>query len=166
VADNRFERALSESDATRLITDAGADIRDERDRTILDDWALSIASQLDEILETSRSFGDAQGDIDVTHSEGETKGASMRYERSGPVLRIVVTANAYLGDGDSFRPGILIGDDFDLNSAVMNVLLTRTDINASASDQLRYGLQPVSKFISVGEHQLLSLVEDLVRAAK
>ncbi len=46
MADDRFERALFESDATRLITDAGADIQDERDRKILDDWALSIASQL------------------------------------------------------------------------------------------------------------------------
>jgi hypothetical protein len=166
VADDRFERALSESDATHLITDAGAEIRDERDRKTLDDWALSIASQLDQILETSRSFGEAQGDIDVTYSDGDTKAASLKYERSGPVLRIVVTANAYLGAGDNFKPGILVGDDFELNSAVMNVDVTRTDINASASADLRYGLQPVGKFISVSEHQLLSLVEDLVRNAK
>ena len=166
MADDRFERALSESAATRLISDAGAEIRLERHRTLLNDWALSIASQLDRILETSPSFGEAQGKINVTYSDGDTKSASLTYERSGPVLRIVATANAYLGSGDNFKPGILVGDDFEMNSAVMNIDVTRTDINASASGDFRYGLQPVSKFVSVNEHQLLSLVEELVRNAK
>jgi len=136
---DRFERALLEADVSRRTTKAASTIQEDRDRKILDAWASSISSQLNKILGTSRSFGESEGKIEVTHSDGETKVASLKYERSGPILHIVVTANAYLEPGDNFRAGILVGDDFELNSAIMRVDVTRTDINASASADLRYG---------------------------
>jgi serine/threonine-protein kinase HipA len=163
---DRFERALSEAIAARRVAEAEAAIKNDRDKKILDDWALSVASQLDRILESSQSFGEAQGKIRVIYSGGKTKGAYLTYERSGSVLRIMVAANAKLEPGDNFRPGILVGDDFDLNTAVMNVDVKRMDIDASASSEFRYGLQPVSKVISVGEEQFLRLVEHLIKQAK
>lgn len=165
MAEDRFEKALSESDASRLIHDAKIETKESRDRQILEASAHRIASLLDEIMSGHESFGQGPGVLVMSFPDELT--VSLKYVREGKTLRMDVTGNLSLDYGDLSgivsSPGVLIGDSFHLNSAELDVRITRSDTFDDVNDTFRYSLQPVSKLISIEPDQFRDFVEALIR---
>jgi hypothetical protein len=160
--DDRFQRALSEANASRLIRDAEDVSQISRNRHVLEVWAVSIISRLDGIMEGYASFGIDRGESKIDYDS--ERSAILTYTRQGPALRMIVTANAYLDGSGRFKPGLLVGNDFEENSAVMTVEVEVLDTKEKLIDQFRYGLQPVNKLTSIDQEQFLSFLERLVRS--
>jgi len=162
--EDRFERALSEANASRLIHDVHDVGRASRDRLLLESWSLSLTKRLDEIMEAFPSFGSGPGYPEIEFEP--ERSATLAYRRSGLTMKMTVTANAHLeGDRLDQKPR-LIGDDFRDGSAVMEVAVEIVDTKQISAEDFRYGLQPVDHFVSISsaEH-FLDLVERLVSKA-
>ena len=164
MSDDRFQRALSEANASRLIDDVQEAGEMARDRHVLESWAKSLIKRLDELMDGHVSFGVDPGVSKVDY--GYERTAAVAYTRTGTAMKMTATAIAHLEGGGPSQQPLLFGADFELQSAVMEVEIEILDTKQTSTASFRYGLDPWSKVVSIDDReQFLARIERLVAEA-
>ena len=156
-SEDQFERALAKADADRLVRDAQVEKRSGELRKIVELWAESIVYRLNPLLDDA-DFG--RGTTRHSLDFDDDTRATLTYERSHKMLRLIITTSAQLIDDGL----ILVGEDHREveNTARMTATLERSDTKETRTAEYRYSILPASKVTAINQERFAAFLRALV----